>query len=164
VSTTVCQESTPTSSKYKASFGYCFDCGKYTKLHRHHLDGQHGKVEPDKVLYLCPACHRRRHSFPDGAPWTELLTDKQWITLTSLDKEKGQRLQEIKGRILALANRYIDELSEPIKKEHEEKFRRLLEEYGLVGISERFSLVSYPKPIWTLRFFRFMKPNKKGVL
>jgi len=97
VSATVCREASPTTSKYKASFGYCFDCGKYAKLHRHHLDGQHGKVEPDKVLYLCPACHRCRHSFPDNC----------WVGVTATDRNKVlhacEYLRDIKARVKFLS-------------------------------------------------------------
>jgi len=46
--------------------GNCEKCGKYRKLQKNHLDGNHNNNDPKNIEYWCGECHMRYHQYPKG--------------------------------------------------------------------------------------------------
>ena len=123
--------------------GTCFDCGKYSKnIHRHHLDGKGGKIEPHKTIDCCPKCHRLRHQSVYSS------------TILSLSPEKQK---EVEGKLLVLEKAHQErekKLKQDLQKEYEEALGNIHEEYNISN--EEFPLYAYAYPLSTLEFYRFI--------
>jgi len=142
----------------------CFDCGREVdKLHTHHLDGVHGKINPELTIECCVGCHRKRHSGPSYPAHLILPTDKieeykKKRATVSSENEVEQELisQEYKGKLATLKDKF------------EEKIRNLNVEFHIDSSAlpphmrahftdSRLPMFTYPRPLYTLEIFSSLR-------
>lgn len=71
----------------------CPKCNKNvtTKLHKHHINGNHEDDRAANVVYICRACHSRAHIGPNiGKPWSEHLPYGYHFPKLGRDEVKSQ--------------------------------------------------------------------------
>ena len=74
----------------------CVDCGKSKGLWMmiHHIDGNHGNMVADNLIYLCHYCHFKRHM---GYDWRLLdkYKDVEWLPNHKPTKTTGGDTNEL---------------------------------------------------------------------
>lgn len=120
------------------------------RICHHHLDGNHDNDDPSNIMLLCNRCHLRRHHA--GKVSSEVILDdeirEQYVSeLNELNKEYLDKQEKIQESLVSLEHKY------------DKKMTKLGNWYGLT--EDWIPIYSYPKPIWELSLYSYLKPEGK---
>lgn len=83
----------------------CRDCAVAAAECIHHLDGHPQHNGPENVTFLCLACHRRRHNFPEAMSSARARSGLARAVAAAAEKRRA-RTHCVKGHPLDALNTY----------------------------------------------------------